>query len=113
MKDRYMCIEKIQRIKCPLLMIHGERDSIIPIGIGRDLFDAAKAPKEGFPVPGADYNDLPWVGGRAYLEKIEAFLRHSVLCASGPVLPGTIRGNIECVFPALAQLVPHQATYSA
>jgi uncharacterized protein len=80
MKDRYECMEKIQKIKCPLLMIHGERDSIIPIGVGRDLFEAAKGPKEWFPVPGADHNDLPWTGGRAYLEKIDAFLRQRVPC---------------------------------
>jgi fermentation-respiration switch protein FrsA (DUF1100 family) len=59
-------------------MIHGERDSIIPTGVGRDLFEAANAPKEWFPVPGADHSDLPWVGGTAYLESIDAFLRRHV-----------------------------------
>jgi len=78
MKDRYECMEKIQRINCPLLIIHGERDSIIPIGVGRDLFEAAKAPKKWFPMPGADHNDLPWIGGTAYLEKIDAFLRRHI-----------------------------------
>jgi uncharacterized protein len=79
MKDRYECLEKIQKVSCPLLIIHGERDSLIPIGIGRELFEAAREPKEWFPLPGADHNDLPWVGGRAYLEKIDAFLRRHVL----------------------------------
>jgi uncharacterized protein len=79
MKDRYECLEKIQKVSCPLLIIHGERDSLIPIGIGRELFEAAREPKEWFPLPGADHNDLPWIGGRAYLEKIDAFLRRHVL----------------------------------
>ena len=79
MKDRYECMEKIQKVSCPLLIIHGERDSLIPIGIGRELFEAAREPKEWFPLPGADHNDLPWIGGRAYLEKIDAFLRRHVL----------------------------------
>ena len=33
--------KKIKRLKAPLLVIHGTRDRIIPIGMGRKVFDAA------------------------------------------------------------------------
>ncbi len=66
--------EKIQRIRTPLLMMHGDRDSIIPIELGKKLFDVANEPKEFFVIAGADHNDTFIVGGRAYLEKPRDFV---------------------------------------
>ncbi len=74
MKDRFENRKKVAKIRCPVLVIHGERDSIIPIQLGRALFEAANEPKEWFPISGADHNDLPWIGGKSYLEKIDSFL---------------------------------------
>jgi uncharacterized protein len=75
MKDRYESGAKMSKISCPVLVIHGERDSLIPIRLGRALYEAAQEPKEWWVVPGADHNDLPQVGGREYLRKIDEFLR--------------------------------------
>jgi hypothetical protein len=41
----------------PLLMFHGDRDHIIPIKLGRKLFDAANEPKRLVVMPGHDHND--------------------------------------------------------
>jgi fermentation-respiration switch protein FrsA (DUF1100 family) len=78
MKDRYETRRRISEVTAPVLVIHGERDTIIPSDFGRALFDAAAGPKEWYLVPGADHNDLPWVGGQAYLERMDAFLRRFV-----------------------------------
>ena len=75
MKDKYDSAAKMSMISCPVLVIHGERDSLIPIRLGRALFEAAREPKEWLAVPGAGHNDVPEVGGRAYLRKIDEFLR--------------------------------------
>ena len=75
MKDRYESVAKMPKISCPVLVIHGERDSMIPIRLGRALYDAAREPKEWLAVPGAGHNDVPDVGGKEYLRKIDDFVR--------------------------------------
>ncbi len=74
MKDRYESTAKMAKISCPVLVIHGERDSLIPVRLGRALYEAAREPKEWWVVTGADHNDLSQVGGQEYLRKIEEFL---------------------------------------
>ncbi len=41
----------------PLLQIHGDADTIVPIKFGRRLFDAANEPKQFIVIPGGDHND--------------------------------------------------------
>lgn len=65
---------KIRTISVPLLMLHGSVDSIIPISLGRKLFNAAKPPKQFFEIPGASHNDLSLVGGERYFRMIREFL---------------------------------------
>ena len=45
MRNPFESIEKIDRITAPKLFIHSPEDTIIPIGEGRALFDAAPGPK--------------------------------------------------------------------
>jgi uncharacterized protein len=78
MKDRFDSQAKMAQIRCPVLFIHGERDSIIPAKLGRALYEAANEPKTWFPIPGADHNDLPWMGGKTYLDGIQEFLQRQV-----------------------------------
>ncbi len=73
--DRYDSVSKMQTIHCPVLVIHGDQDSIIPMRFGKALFDSANEPKEWSPIAGANHNDLSWVGGKEYLKTIDAFLR--------------------------------------
>lgn len=49
--------DKIRRYSGPLLQSHGDRDSVIPIELGRKLFAAARGPKRFVVIPGADHND--------------------------------------------------------
>ena len=46
----------------------------MPINLGRELFDATKAPKEFMTIEGAGHNDTYFVGGRAYFDKIRDFI---------------------------------------
>ena len=49
---------RIDAIDAPLLMIHGQRDDIVPLAMGRRLFAAAAEPKEFRTVRGAGHNDV-------------------------------------------------------
>lgn len=59
-------IAKIPRLQAPLLVIHGGRDRVINLALGRDLFAAAPEPKEFLLVPGAGHEDIPMVAGLKY-----------------------------------------------
>lgn len=66
---------KIARTTLPTLIIHGEQDWIIPVGDGRDLYDACAAEdKRLVTVPNAGHNDLILTGQRPYFEAIQSFI---------------------------------------
>jgi uncharacterized protein len=64
---------KIQRVRAPLLVIHGDHDDIIPFEMGRALYTAAATPKSFWPVAGAGHNDIVETAGPAYRERLRAF----------------------------------------
>jgi fermentation-respiration switch protein FrsA (DUF1100 family) len=64
--DAYPNVRRIAKLRAPLLVIHGDRDDIVPISHGRALFDAAPEPKRLEIVRGAGHNDLLEVMGASY-----------------------------------------------
>ncbi len=64
---------KIANIRAPLLFFHGDRDEIIPLRLGRALFNAAPQPKSFWEVRGAGHNDLVETAGPSYREKLTEF----------------------------------------
>ena len=77
--DPFPNIERIDKIHCPLLAIHGTADSIIPFSHGKRLFDLAKEPKLFVPVEGAGHNDfIDVMGLDAYLSTVTGFLEHHI-----------------------------------
>ncbi len=65
--------QKIHRIRAPLLFIHGNRDDIIPLRLGQELFAVAPEPKTFWIVEGAGHNDIPDSAGEAYTERLHSF----------------------------------------
>ena len=59
-------------IRCPLLIVHGKRDSTVPEKFGRRLFDAAPEPKEFRALPEAGHADLFEYGAA---DIVDEFLR--------------------------------------
>ncbi|MCF8466427.1 MAG: hypothetical protein K9G33_03410 [Sneathiella sp.] len=45
-RERYDSIKRIAKIDAPLLMLHGEQDKTVDIGLGKQLFEAALQPKK-------------------------------------------------------------------
>lgn len=73
-RDGFGNLAKIDRIELPTLIIHGERDWIIPIGDARALFEtSAAANKKLVKVPGAGHNDLMMLGRKLYFGAIAEF----------------------------------------
>jgi fermentation-respiration switch protein FrsA (DUF1100 family) len=71
--DKFPNYKEIERVNCPLFIIHGTSDSVIPIWHGQKLFGLAREPKRFLAVPGADHNDLDMVAGPAYGQALQAF----------------------------------------
>jgi hypothetical protein len=73
-RTRYDNLGKIDRLRMPLLVLHGDRDDIVPFAQGRRLFDAAPQPKRFFAIAGAGHNDTYVVGGTPYWKAVADFL---------------------------------------
>jgi fermentation-respiration switch protein FrsA (DUF1100 family) len=71
--DAYPSIRLIGDLEAPLLVLHGERDDIVPVSHGRALFDAAPEPKQIRTFANLGHNDLVALGGEAYAEAIAAW----------------------------------------
>jgi fermentation-respiration switch protein FrsA (DUF1100 family) len=69
--DRFDLVARIGRIRAPILVLHGERDRVVPIRYGRALFAAAPEPKEGWFAPEAGHEDLARHGS---LDVVVAFI---------------------------------------
>ena len=61
--DKFQNLSKLKKVTCPVLVLHGQADSIIPIKHGQALFDAAPEPKLSLWVPRAGHNDFSAVAG--------------------------------------------------
>ena len=68
-------IDRLPQLSLPKLIIHGDKDDITPIDLGRQVFDAATPPKEWYVIEGANHNNTYLVGGRAYLHRLGVFIR--------------------------------------
>jgi hypothetical protein len=75
---RYDLLERLKKISVPILVVHGDRDSIIPVEMGKQVYEAARPPKALYIVPGADHNDLYLVGGQSYFRRLKQFIEDIV-----------------------------------
>lgn len=68
-------VEKVSRLSMPLLVIHGERDSLLPVNNGQALYDASPSKQKTiFRVPGAEHNNILYVGIPRYFDEIRQFI---------------------------------------
>lgn len=74
LQSRFPLAERLKDVHVPVLVIHGDRDEIVPIQLGRQVFEAARPPKSFYVVEGADHNDLYHVGAMAYLSRLKDFV---------------------------------------
>jgi fermentation-respiration switch protein FrsA (DUF1100 family) len=74
-RDRFDSLARIGEVKAPILVLHGERDRVVPLRFGRALFDAAPEPKELWLSRDAGHEDLVSYGA---FEAVLDFLRRRV-----------------------------------
>jgi fermentation-respiration switch protein FrsA (DUF1100 family) len=68
--DWYPSRSTVARLRAPLLVLHGDRDDIVPLSQGQALYDAAPPRKEVHIFAGRGHNDLVAGSGTEYVSVI-------------------------------------------
>ena len=74
----FRLIDRLPQLSLPKLIIHGDKDDIIPIELGRQVFDSAKPPKDWYVIQGANHNTTYEVGGPAYFRRLGEFIKKAL-----------------------------------
>ncbi len=80
LRERYDSISRIGKVKCPKLFLHGRDDDLIPIALGRSLFDTASQPKRFIETPGG-HNEAGFAYSSEYTRELGAFLDDAIAMA--------------------------------
>jgi fermentation-respiration switch protein FrsA (DUF1100 family) len=70
--------DRLPQLSLPKLVIHGEQDDIIPLALGRQVFDAAPPPKSLYVIPRANHNNTYLVGGTDYFIRFTNFAQDAI-----------------------------------
>jgi hypothetical protein len=74
-RDGFANASKLSLVRAPTLIIHGREDRLVPAADGQELYRrSAAADKHLLLIPGVGHNDLLFIGLRAYMEAIRAFV---------------------------------------
>ena len=69
----YNSLPKIRWVRVPKFFMHGDRDEMIPLRLGQELFAAAQGSKTFWVIPGAGHNDILETAGAEYRHRLSAF----------------------------------------
>ena len=72
-------LERVAQIKIPKLILHGNKDEVVPYALGKKLFQAAAEPKTFYEIENAGHNDTYLAGGQSYYAAWENFVRQVTL----------------------------------
>ena len=68
--DRYDSLSRLGALRCPVAVVAGDRDRVVPYAMSRRLFDAVGGPKTFVTVSGADHNDFELNAGPQIVEAV-------------------------------------------
>jgi len=71
--DKFESISKLEKVSCPVLVIHGRQDGVIGFHHGEKLFSAVRGPKVSLWVDDAGHNNLFDTARESYLKTIQDF----------------------------------------
>ena len=72
--DKFESLEKIKMVLCPVMVVHGTADEVIPLWHGESLFKETAGPKMAYWVPGAGHNDLLYRAGSEHESRLKEFV---------------------------------------
>ena len=72
--ERFDSLAKIGKIDAPILMLHGDRDSTVPVALGRKLRDAAPAGVRWVEIAGGSHSRLHTDAPEIYRQALESLM---------------------------------------
>ena len=73
LRFNYDTVDTIQKVTCPVLVIHSKDDEIIPYRLGLKIYQSAKQPKSHLVIRGG-HNDGFYISGTDYTEGLRTFM---------------------------------------
>jgi fermentation-respiration switch protein FrsA (DUF1100 family) len=72
--DRYRVSAALEQLRVPLLVVAGDRDTIVPFRFSRQVHDAYPGPKRFVAVAGTEHNDVRLAEGPELIAEVDRFL---------------------------------------
>jgi hypothetical protein len=72
--QRFDSINKVNRLKVPVLYIHGTEDRKVPPEMSRELYNRTTSSKQLILISGGSHNNSASVGGETYLQAVRSFV---------------------------------------
>lgn len=72
--EKFDSLAKVRSLRMPVLFLHGSVDSVVPVEMSQQLYNAAPEPKQLFLIQGADHVRIYQPGERSYLKAIQRFV---------------------------------------
>ena len=72
-RSKFDVLEKVKRIKIPLLVLHSKNDEVIPYKMSQEIYDKARNPKSIYLFKGYKHDDI--IFSDKYLKIIKSFYR--------------------------------------
>jgi len=79
LQERFDTLNKVNHLTLPMLFVHGMNDDIVPVGMTKELFRAARGPKQ-LVLVAAGHEDVLEKGGQHLAQAIAEFARR---CGTG------------------------------
>jgi len=73
MTQRFDSLAKINGVKLPILFLHGSNDTVVPMELGRSLYDAASDRRQWVVIDGAGHSDTLLSTGKEPSKALRAF----------------------------------------
>jgi fermentation-respiration switch protein FrsA (DUF1100 family) len=71
--DKFRNLAKMTQVRCPVLVIHGMEDSMIPVWHGQAIYGAVRGARSALWVEGAEHHNYQDVAGERYWQAIRSF----------------------------------------
>jgi fermentation-respiration switch protein FrsA (DUF1100 family) len=76
--DPFDNVDKLARVRCPILVLHAEHDRVVPFAHGEALFAHAPGPRSREYFARAGHADIPITERARYSEALDRFLRSAL-----------------------------------
>ncbi|MBN2685389.1 MAG: alpha/beta hydrolase [Pontiellaceae bacterium] len=72
--DKFNSLRSIRRVDCPVLVIHGTDDTLIPLWHAEKVYNAAPEPKRALWIEGGQHNNYVYAAEEQYFTTVQHFI---------------------------------------